>query len=69
MHSSWAATVCPGEQMSSRAPSTTALPSGHPGAVALVPCGTATAGEESLAAPALLIELLAAHSGAVWIDD
>ena len=52
-----------------RAPSTTPLPAGHPGEVALVACGQATSAGAELAAPPLLIDWLASHSGAVWVDD
>ncbi|HET6604599.1 MAG TPA: hypothetical protein VFG21_10375 [Xanthomonadaceae bacterium] len=55
-------------ELALRAPSTTALPAGHAGEVALRDCASAPDGT-SLRAPAQLIEWLAATTGAVYVDD
>lgn len=51
------------------APSAVALPAGHSGQVRLVDCATAADGKATVAAPGLLLDLLAATVGAVRIDD
>lgn len=52
------------------APSATALPAGHSGRVALRSCETAgePAGSPGYGVPGQVLELLAAHSGAVLVD-
>jgi hypothetical protein len=52
-----------------RAPSTTALPQGHPGIVALRGCGDVDAAYgPTLNAPQQLIDVLVASTGAVYVD-
>lgn len=51
-----------------RAPSTTALPQGHPGVVALRACGDDTeSGTPTLRAPQSLLDVLVASAGAVYV--
>ena len=50
-----------------RAPSTTPLPAGHDGELAVRACDQAEGA--ALALPGQLIDWLAASTGAVWIDD
>lgn len=52
-----------------RAPSDTALPEGHEGRIALLPCGVASGSRAALHAPQALIDWLAANNGAVMIGD
>jgi hypothetical protein len=52
-----------------RAPSDTALPEGHAGHIALLPCGADATDGDALHAPQALLDWLAAHNGAVWIGD
>ncbi len=50
------------------APSVTHLPAGHVGRVALVACGEDVQGKQSVAAPRILIDLLAERTGAVYVS-
>jgi hypothetical protein len=50
------------------APSVTALPPGHDGRVALLPCGE-TSTRPSLNAPASMVRWLAEHAGAVYVHE
>ncbi len=52
-----------------RAPSDTALPAGHAGRIALLPCGAPPVPGAALHAPQALIDWLAANNGAVLIGD
>jgi hypothetical protein len=52
-----------------RAPSDTALPTGHDGRIALLPCGVPSRNGAALHAPQALIDWLAANNGAVLIGD
>ncbi len=52
-----------------QAPSALSLPEGHSGSVALVACDQPADGITRIAAPQLLLDLLAASAGAVRIDD
>lgn len=64
----WLVARSPEGRVELRAPSATALPDGHAGQIALLPCGTD--GEPTaLHAPQTLIDWLAAYNGAVYIDD
>ncbi|PKM01652.1 MAG: hypothetical protein CVV17_06830 [Gammaproteobacteria bacterium HGW-Gammaproteobacteria-7] len=49
------------------APSSTALPAGSPDRIALRPCDAAGDGD-ALAAPQALIDLLAANTGAIYVE-
>jgi hypothetical protein len=49
------------------APSVTALPKGHSGRVALLPCGSDEESVNALHAPQMLIDLLATNAGAVYV--
>lgn len=64
----WLVARDPRGGMELRAPSGTALPEGHAGHIALLPCG-AVADDRALHAPQALIDWLAAHNGAVMIGD
>ena len=52
-----------------QAPSALSLPAGHSGSVTLVACDQAADGITRIAAPQMLLDLLAASAGAVRIDD
>jgi hypothetical protein len=51
------------------APSTTALPDGHPGQVALRACGEPANGQPYVAAPQGLIDWLTYNTGAIYVED
>lgn len=51
------------------APSTTALPAGHPEQIALRACGTANDGQPYVAAPQGLIDWLTYNTGAIYVED
>jgi hypothetical protein len=65
----WLVARDPRGGMELRAPSDTALPDGHAGRIALLPCGADAAEGAALHAPQALLDWLAAHNGAVWIGD
>ncbi|HRQ66130.1 MAG TPA: hypothetical protein PKZ76_14930 [Xanthomonadaceae bacterium] len=51
------------------APSTTPLPEGHPGTLALRACGDPGNGVEALRAPRALIDWLQHRTGAIHVED
>lgn len=65
----WLLARDPAGGMELRAPSATALPKGHEGRIALLPCGAPAGSSAALHAPQALIDWLAANNGAVMIGD
>jgi hypothetical protein len=65
----WLVARDPAGGLELRAPSHTALPDGHDGRIALLPCGRDAHGVAALHAPQALLDWLGSHNGAVMIDD